>query len=452
MVRLPVKEHLIGKLGDSRGIALKRLRNLENRFVRDTELKGKYVQFINEYIALGHMRMLGSQPDDSSTHFYLPHHCVFKKADQGSKLRVVFDASCKGSTGTSLNDALLVGPVVQQDLTAILMRFRTFRYVFAADIIKMYRQILLDPSQTCLQRILWRNDSALEASTYELTTVTYGTASASYLATRCLKHLTEQHSSKYPIGSLHVKRDFYVDDLLTGADTVRDARLLRDEVIQLLKLGSFELSKWASNCSELLKSIPSRENEVITISNEADTHVLGIQWDQSKDTFHISCKLDSACDVVSKRTILSEVARLFDPLCLLGPVVVIAKLILQELWQSGVHWDEAVPQNIHTHWSKFRSQLSVLGQLQITRCVKFSSLPQFIEIHGFCDASQRAYGACIYVRMQIGPGDYRSELLCSKSRVAPLKAISLPRLELSAALLLARLIAKIRESLDLAQS
>lgn len=258
------------------------------------------------------------------------------------------------------------------------MRFRTFRYVFAADIIKMYRQILLDPSQTCLQRILWRNDSALEVSTYELTIVTYGTASVSYLATRCLKHLAEQHSSKYPIGSLHIKRDFYVDDLLTRADTVRDARLLRDEIIQLLKLGSFELSKWASNCSELLEFIPSREDEVITISDETDTHVLGIQWDQPKDTFHISCKFDAACDVISKRTILSEVARLFDPLGLLGPVVVIARLILQELWQSGVHWDEAVSQNIHTHWSKFRSQLDVLGQLQITQCIKFSSLPQFI--------------------------------------------------------------------------
>lgn len=211
----------------------------------------------------------------------------------------------------------------------------------------MYRQILIDSSQTCLQRILWRNDPDLNINTYELTTVTYSTASASYLATSCLKHLTDQHSSKYPIGSIHVKREFYVDDLLTGADTIRDAKQIRDEVIQLLQLGSFELSKWASNCSELLEPIQNRKGGEIIISNETDSCILGIQWNQSKDVFRFSCKLDPSCDIISKRTILSEVARLFDPLGLLRPVIVIAKLSLQELWQSGVHWDETVPQNIH---------------------------------------------------------------------------------------------------------
>jgi len=316
VVKLPIREHLISKLGDSRNIALRRLKSLENRFTRDPELRDKYAKFIHEYIALGHMRLVDSPPDENSVNFYLPHHSVLKETNQGSKLRVVFDASCKSATGISLNDTLLVGPVVQQDLTSILMRFRTFRYVFTADIIKMYRQILIDPSQSCLQRILWRDDPDLNINTYELTTVTYGTASASYLATRCLKHLADQHSSKYPIGSIHVKRDFYVDDLLTGAHTICDAKQIRDEVIQLLQLGSFELSKWASNCSELLEPIQNREGGEITISNETDSCILGIQWNQSKDVFRFSCKLDP-CNVISKRTILSEVARLFDPLGLL---------------------------------------------------------------------------------------------------------------------------------------
>jgi len=134
---------------------------------------------------------------------------------------------------------------------------------------------------------------------------------------------------------------------------------------------------------------------------------------------------------------------------LLGPVIVIAKLILQDLWQAGVQWDESVPQEIHTRWIKLRSQLTSLNQLQVPRCVKFNSDPHLCRVHGFCDAGQRAYGACVYVRTQIGSSEYRSELLCSRSRVAPLKAISLPRLELSAALLLARLVAKVAESVSL---
>ncbi|XP_011859054.1 PREDICTED: uncharacterized protein LOC105556570 [Vollenhovia emeryi] len=449
VVKLPVKEQTIAKLGESEGTARKRLQSLEKRFKREPSLKPRYEKFIDEYAALGHMKLVSPQPDERGS-VYLPHHCVFKTTSTSSKLRVVFDASCKTTTGVSLNDALMVGPVVQQDLMSILMRFRTFRYVFSADIIKMYRQIWVDPSQTSLQRILWRGDTNSDIKTYELLTVTYGTASASYLATRCLKHLAEQHEAEYSLGSKIVKRDFYVDDLLTGADTLCEAKLIRVEVIQLLRLGCFELSKWASNCPELIKDSASQDQGPITIDDNATSHILGMNWDQVEDTFLISHNAAEGQDNISKRTILLGVARLFDPLGLLGPIIVTAKLILQELWQAGSHWDESVPQDIHTRWSRFERQLTDLRKLRVPRCVKFSTNPQRVEIHGFADASQRAYGACLYVRTKQDDGQYRTELLCSKSRVAPLKAISLPRLELSAALLLSRLLEKVRASCDLA--
>jgi len=126
------------------------------------------------------------------------------------------------------------------------MRFHFFNYVIIADIIKMYRQILVHPSQTRLQRILWRNDLSANVDTYELITVTYGTASASFLATRCLKHLVaidEQHAHQFTRSSACVLWDFYVDDMLTGADTLDELKLIRDETIQLLKLGAFDFSK-----------------------------------------------------------------------------------------------------------------------------------------------------------------------------------------------------------------
>jgi len=151
--------------------------------------------------------------------------------------------------------------------------------------------------------------------------------------------------------------------------------------------------------------------------------------------------------VSNKRIILSEIP-LFDPLGLLGPTVIIAKLIMQDLWISGIHWDESLPQEIHTRWLRLRSKLIYLNQLNVPRCVKFHADSQAIQLHGFCDASQRAYGACIYIRTSFGDNDYRSNLLCSKSRVAPIKTISLPRLELSAALVLARLVAKVGGSID----
>ncbi|XP_020296284.1 uncharacterized protein LOC109861165 [Pseudomyrmex gracilis] len=449
VVKLPIKEQVLHKLGGSYDIALKRLRSLERRFQRDTDLKDQYTQFIKEYLALGHMRLLDSQPVDDSMSCYLPHHCVYKVTSQSRKLRVVFDASCKTSSGVSLNDALMVGPVVQQDLMSILIRFRSFRYVFTADIVKMYRQVLLDPSQTRLQRILWRDDPNDRVDAYELNTITYGTSSASYLATRCLLHLAEQHSSQFPVGANRVKRDFYMDDLLTGADSLSEAKLARDEIIGLLRLGLFELSKWASSCPELLEGLDDQNRELVVIKGETDSCILGIQWNQVTDTFHFSYELSSTGDVASKRMILSEIARLFDPLGLLGPVVVVAKIILQDLWQAGVQWDESAPQEIHTRWSGLKSQLTSLNQVQVPRGVKFRSDPHLVQLHGFCDASQRAYGACVYVRTRLGLNEWRSELLCSRSRVAPLKAVSLPRLELSAALLLARLVVKVGEALSL---
>jgi len=329
------------------------------------------------------------------------------------------------------------------------MRFRTFRYVISADIVKMYRQILVDSSQTCLQRILWRSNPEAEINAYELVTLTYGTAPASYLATRCLLHLADQYASRFSFGSVCLKQDFYVDDMLTGADTIEEAQLIREEITQILSLGAFELSKWASNEPELLRSAGTLNDELVPIKDERSASILGIRWSQSHDTFQFSCELDPTGHVSNKRIILSEISRLFDPLGLLGPTVVIAKLIMQDLWISGINWDESLPQEIHTRWLGLRSKLTHLNQLNVPRCVKFHSDSQAIQLHGFCDASQRAYGACIYIRTRVGDNNHRSELLCSKSRVAPIKTISLPRLELSAALVLARLVAKVGGSIDL---
>lgn len=309
----------------------------------------------------------------------------------------------------------------------------------------------MHPSQTGLQKILWRESSTDEVITYELLTITYGTSTAPYLATRCLVHLANLFSSRYPLGAKHLIRDFYIDDMLTGADTVKEARIIRDEVIELLREGGFELDKWASNCPSLLEGLGNQNDKLITISNEIEACILGVQWNRIEDTFHFHCEPASA-STISKRSIVSETTRIFDPLGLLGPVIVIAKLIVQELWQIGIQWDESVPPDIHTRWTMFRSQLVVLNQLEIPRAVKFDSNSRSVQIHGFSDSSQRAYDACVYLRTKLRPHEYRIELLCSRSKVAPLKAVSLPRLELCAALLLVRLMSKVGEAIQLEHS
>ncbi|XP_071581848.1 uncharacterized protein [Temnothorax nylanderi] len=286
VVKLPVKEHVMAKIGQSRDIAMKRLLAMERRFKRDPKLEEQYVRFMQEYLTLGHMKLVNEQPNDDPSAVYLPHHSVVKITRQSSKIRVVFDASCKTNTGVSLNDALRVGPVVQPELLSLLIRFRFFLYVFVADIIKMYRQILVDPSQTHLQRILWRSKPNHDVKAYESLVVTYGTAAAAYLATECLNNLAEKNASRFPVGATHLEEGCYVDDVAAGADTKKDLEIVRHQVVEILCLGAFELSKWASNCPELLKDVQDQNHEPVEICSDANSRILGMQWDHIDPPFY----------------------------------------------------------------------------------------------------------------------------------------------------------------------
>lgn len=173
IVQLPLKKDKLHTLGNSYDIALKRFYSLERRLNRHPEMKKSYTDFIQEYLELKHMHPITMETQDAVPVYYMPHHVVFKENSSTTKLRVVFDASCKTDTGVSLNDILKVGSTLQPDLISILIKFRTWRYVLTGDVAKMYRQVLVEESQRRLQRILWRNSNQEEVQTFELATVTY---------------------------------------------------------------------------------------------------------------------------------------------------------------------------------------------------------------------------------------------------------------------------------------
>lgn len=201
IVQLPIKSDKLSELGDFKDIAMKRFKTLERRLLSHPKMYAEYAKFIQEYKDLGHMQEVKGHLESNlkSPFYYLPHHAVYKETSATTKLRVVFDGSCKTSSGVSLNDVLMVGPTIQDDLFSIIARFRTFKYALTADIIKMYRQVLVDSAQTHLQCILWRESVDEPIKTFELLTLTYGTASASFLAIRTLKKLAEDNSSNYPL-------------------------------------------------------------------------------------------------------------------------------------------------------------------------------------------------------------------------------------------------------------
>lgn len=449
IVQLPFKEDPISRLGDSKEQALNRFYSLEKRLRSQHVLREQYTKFMEDYLALGHMRQVVTQGDSGSA-FYLPHHAVLKEGSLTTRLRVVFDASAKGSNGTSLNDVLMVGPTLQEDIFSILLRFRKHKFVLSADITKMYRQVLLHPSQTRYHRIFWRNNPEDDLLAYELQTVTYGTAPASFLAVRCLQQLSVEHATSYPLGAAVINRDFYMDDLLTGANTEKEALKIRDQVISILSSGGFELRKWSSNNKTLLKGLPDKmEAAVLHLDKDETTKTLGLLWNPSLDIFQFSIPQIDSKRRVTKRSILSDISQVFDPLGLINPIIVSAKILMQKLWLLKTDWDESVPTDVYTSWFFYRTQLRELNSLVIPRLVLPLVSSRSLQIHGFCDASPLAYGACIYIRSLCKTGSVNTSLLCSKSRVAPLKSISLARLELCGALLLARLASKVLDSLKI---
>ncbi|XP_070170444.1 uncharacterized protein [Polyergus mexicanus] len=437
VVRLPFNDKKC-ELGDSYQIAKKRLYSLERRLNQDPQTREEYSKFMHEYKTLGHMtEVFGSDATEGG--YFIPHHPVFKQDSQTTKLRVVFDASSKSSTGASLNDTLLVGPTIQENLFAIVMRFRTHRYVLSADIEKMYRQVRIHSEDAKFQKILWRDSLEGLIKTYELSTVTYGTAPASFLAIRALQQLAIEERQGFPLASRIAREDFYVNDLLTGVSSREEIQQLRDEIIELLRRGGFHLRKWCSNEPSILEgSIEKSIDPHLYLRDFETQKTLGVYWHPRKDSLVHIMKPFNEQQQTTKRIMLSQIASLFDPLGLLGLIIVKAKILLQQLWENKLDWDESVPLHIATVWTEYKIQIEAINNFTIPRYVGGEDIID-TQLHGFADASERAYGAVLYVRSTNAEGNRAVHLVCSKTRVSPLKRLSLPRLELCAAVLLARL-------------
>ncbi|XP_073949686.1 uncharacterized protein [Choristoneura fumiferana] len=457
VVSMPLKEST-KVLGDSYEMAKCRFLSLEKRLKREPEFRKNYNAFMTEYLKLGHMSRSDCKLNDDDVDCFLPHHGVIRESSTTTKLRVVFDASAVTKSGVSLNAIQMVGPTVQDDLISILLRFRQHKYVISGDIEKMYRQILISPEQRRLQQILWRFNPTDRLQCYNLNTVTYGTASAPYLATRCLKQLGLESSD--PVIQHSITHDFYVDDYLSGSSSISEAIQLGKGVIDSLSSAQLNLRKLRSNSTEILDALQGYTNStdlrqdnvqgnlnVQNLSTSAAAKTLGLYWQCDTDTLIFDINLASVSKV-TKRHVLSSIAQVFDPVGLVGPCIVEAKVIMQKLWQHKYSWDEEIPTNLNLLWTRFEETLPFINRIKIPRWILFNSVHD-IELHIFTDASEVAYGTCAYVRSKDTAGAITVRLLASKNKIAPIKPTTIPRLELCGVLLGSRLFTKLLSSLTL---
>ncbi|GFX01764.1 integrase catalytic domain-containing protein [Trichonephila clavipes] len=209
---MPVKD--IQGLGHSKGLAMKRLDQLWRRLSKDKQMENLHREFMQQYLDLGHMEKVEEHFDEASANnicYYLPHHGVVQPDKTTTKLRV-FNGSASTTSGLSLNDLFLKGEV-KEDIFEIMTRFRKHKYAFTTDIQMMFRQILIDPAQRDLLRIMWKTGAYEKPVIYRLKTATYGTTSAPFLAIRTLKQLAMDEASRFPLASKVALQDVYMDDV-----------------------------------------------------------------------------------------------------------------------------------------------------------------------------------------------------------------------------------------------
>ncbi|XP_062704364.1 uncharacterized protein LOC134286719 [Aedes albopictus] len=273
--------------------------------------------------------------------------------------------------------------------------------------------------------------------------------------------LATDEAERFPLASVAVKNDFYMDDAITGANDPATAKELRIQLVEMLDSGGFKLRKFASNCATVLEGIPSEDLSIqaadgIYLDPDPMVKTLGLIWIPPTDVFRFNFKAPPLSDTpLTKQKIFSIIATLFDPLGFVGPVITQAKIIMQLSWQllddkgQRLAWDSPLPQRVEQEFRKFYEHIPLLNDLRIERLV-IIPLAVRTQLHIFSDASEKALGACVYVRTEDSSGRIKVALLLSKSRIAPLKTQTIPRLELRAATLAAEMFSQVTEAIDTA--
>lgn len=379
--------------------------------------------------------------------WYIPHHCVPKK---NNKLRLVFDCACK-FRGMSLNSQIHQGPDLINKLHFVLLRFRQHHLAITSDVESMYNQVKVPQHDRDALRFLWFEGGNVKH--YRMTSHLFGGVWCSSCSGYAL-HRSAQHSSCDPNVKHAIYKSFYVDDMLLSVDDVQYGIHLISSVKETLHSSGFNLTKFTANDAALLCNISDvdkgsmLEDKVIQL---ADSKTLGVMWNVNQDCFYFHVNIVQV-DTVTRRHILSSIASIFDPLGLVSPIIIAGKVIFQETTMLKLDWDEPVPEYIVDKWYRWLDTLDLLSDVKIPRCVKpHMYSDSYLELHSFSDASEHSYGCCIYLRCVSKSGVY-SSLIYAKHRLAPIKSTTIPRLELQAAVLSAKVSSVVRSELDISIS
>lgn len=387
--------------------------------------------------------------------WYLPHHGVFHP-QKPDKIRVVFDCSAEYK-GEALNKHLLQGPDLTNKLVGVLARFRREPVALMADIESMFLQVHVTEHCRDLLRFLWWEDGDLnkEPTRYRMTVHLFGAGSSPGCCNFALKKTADDHEQEFGFEAAEfLRKDFYVDDGLKSVPSTSDAMELICKTKEMCRRGGFNLHKFTSNKREVIEAIPveDRAKGLKELNLEKDElpmeRALGVGWCIESDAFKFRIVMQDR--PLTRRGILSTVSSVYDPLGFLAPLLLVGKGLLQDLCRGKVSWDDPIPENVRSRWLKWRDELHHLEDFTVRRCFKPEGFGTVIstQLHHFSDASTVGYGQCSYVRLVDDKGQIHCSLIMGKARVAPLKMVTIPRLELTAAVVSVRVSDMLRQELQ----
>ena len=430
-------------LPNNRDAVLKRLMHLKQKLSRDDSYKAQYFKFMTSMIQNGEAEPVPAEPLNPGQSWYIPHFGV--KHQRKDKIRVVFDCSAKNQ-GISLNDCLLPGPDHINSLVGILMRFRLNNIALMCDIEKMFHQFSVTKSHRDFLRFIWFSDENMNyVQDYRMTVHLFGATSSPACATYGLRAIAKDYCDMNDGFSVlardFITHDFYVDDGIASVSDVQTACEIAKHAREICSKAGIRLHKFMSNSLDVVDSVPVSERadsiQGIDLSYDAlpVERTLGVIWSVENDEFQFSVK--AKVGKQTRREVLSVVASVYDPLGWLAPFILRGKHILQDVCTAKLSWDDELTPEFRSRWEVWLKELQKICEIKVPRQY-WSGVNPFtdmktVEIHHFSDACETGYGQCSYMRMISHENEIKCCLIMGKARVTPKKVVTIPRLELQAA-------------------
>ncbi|KAK0143235.1 hypothetical protein N1851_018638 [Merluccius polli] len=381
------------------GAVLPSLRSTERRLAKDQQRVEVYCQEIQKLEKMGYVAEVPPEAVTlTSESWFIPHHMV----RHNNKDRIVFNCSFQYG-GKSLNDLLLPGPALGPSLLGVLIRFRQYPVAVSGDIKGMFHQIRLLPADQPVLRFIWRDMKRTEEpKVYEWQVLPFGTTCSPCCAIYALqRHVQDtSESNSYLVDC--VEQSFYVDNCLHSTHSKEEAKDLVDGLCQLLHTGGFEIRQWASNVPAVIEHLPSdirsESSELWLSQSSTDLQepTLGLRWDCLRDSLKYKHRPVEEIEP-TLRNVYKVLACQYDPLGYIVPFTTRAKILVQDLWKEQIGWDDPIqPQSLRDRWLAWEREIPDLIQMEIPRCyapASTDSPTSSRDLHIFCDASERAYGA-----------------------------------------------------------